>query len=94
MQSEFDYKNIIAEVISNPDITIALSIPVKSEKLSNVFCTFFSDFISDRIFLSQYSKKKETLVFSEYGEVDNRRVYNCTLHFPFVQKIKTDEDYE
>ncbi len=94
MQMKFDYKNIIAEVKSSPDITIALSIPVKSEKLSDAFCAFFSDFIIDRVFLSQYSRKKEAIVFSEYGEVDNRRVYYCTLHSPFVKKIKTDEDYE
>ena len=94
LQLKFDYKNIIAEVTSSPDITIALSIPVKSERLSDAFCTFFSDFISDRIFLSQYSRKKEVLVFSEYGEVDNRRVYSCTLHSTFVKKIKMDEDYE
>ena len=71
-QLKFDYKNIIAEVTSSPDITIALSIPVKSEKLNNAFCAFFSDFISDRVFLSQYSRKKETLIFSEFGEVDKR----------------------
>ena len=94
LQSEFEYKNIIAEVTSSPDITISLSVPVKSETLSNAFCTFFSDFISDRLFLSQYSRKKEPLTFSEYGEVDNRRVYNCTLHSSFVSRLKTDEDYE
>lgn len=94
LQMQFDYKNIISEVISTPDITIALSIPVKSDKLSKEFCSLFSDFICDRIFLSQYSRKKEKLVFSEFGEVDNRRVYNCTLHSSFVQKIKTDDDYE
>lgn len=93
-QMQFDYKNIISEVTSNPDITITLSIPVKEEKLSDEFCVLFSDFLCDRFFLSQYSRKKEILTFSEYGEVDNRRVYACTLHSPFVTRIKTDEDYE
>lgn len=94
LQMQFDYKNIISEVTSSPDITISLSIPIKSEKLSKDFCSLFSDFLCDRVFLSQYSRKKETLVFSEKGEVDNRRVYNCTLHSSFVSRIKTDEDYE
>lgn len=94
LQMQFDYKSIISKVISTPDITITLSIPVKSDKLSEEFCSLFSDFICDRLFLSQYSRKKENLVFSEFGEVDNRRVYNCTLHSSFVQKIKTDDDYE
>ena len=94
LQLQFDYKNIIAEVTSGSDITISLSIPAKSEKLSAAFCSLFSDFISDRVFLSQYSKKRELITLSEYGVVDNRRVYNCTLHGSFVSKIKTDEDYE
>lgn len=94
LQSKFEYMNIIAEVTSSPDIAIVLSIPIKSEKLSKAFCSLFSDFISDRVFLSQYSRKKEPLAFSEYGEVDNRRVYRCTLHSSFVKKLKTDEDYE
>lgn len=94
LQMKFDYKDIISEVTSNPDITISLSLPAKLEKLSKEFCELFSDFICDRVFLSQYSKKKESLSFSEFGEVDNRTVYNCTLHTSFVQKIKTDEDYE
>lgn len=94
LQMRFDYKDIISEVASNPDITISLSVPAKSEKLSKDFCELLSDFICDRVFLSQYSKKKEPLTFFEFGEVNNRRVYNCTLHTSFVQKIKTDEDYE
>lgn len=94
LQMKFDYKDIISEVTSNPDITISLSLPAKSEKLSNDFCKLLSDFLCDRVFLSQYSKKKECLKFFEYGEVDNRRVYNCTLHTSFAHTIKTDEDYE
>lgn len=94
LQMAFDYKNIIAEVKSNPDITIALSTPIKSEKLSDEFCLLFADFISDRVFLSQYSRRKEPLAFLEAAEVDNRRVYNCKLHFSYVQRIKMDEDYE
>ena len=93
-QMQFEYKNIISEISSSPDICISLSIPVKSERLSKEFCTFFSDFMCDRLFLSQYSRKKELLTLSETGEVDNRRIYTCTLHSSFVQKIKTDEDYE
>lgn len=93
-QMKFDYMNIIAEVTSNPDITIAISIPASSQKLSKEFCSLFSDFLCDRVFLSQYSRKMEPLVFLEYGEVDNRRVYNCILHSSFVSRIKTDEDYE
>lgn len=94
LQLEFEYKNIIAEVTSSPDITIALSIPINSEKLSEAFCSLFSDFISDRVFMSQYSRKKEPIALSEYGEVDNRRIYKCTIHSLFVKKLKTDEDYE
>ena len=93
-QSEFDYMNIIAEVNCLPDIIISLSIPIKSKKLSDEFCTLLSDFISDRVFLSQYSRKKQPIAFIESGEVDNRRVYKCILNYSFVQKIKTDEDYE
>lgn len=94
LQMKFDYKDIISEITSSPDITVAISIPSKSEKLSKEFCSLFSDFISDRVFLSQYSRKQESIAFSEYGEVDNRRVYNCTIHSSFVSRIKTDEDYE
>ena len=94
LQMQFDYKNIISEVTCSPDITITLSIPVKAEKLSGEFCALFSDFLCDRVFLSQYSRKKETLTLLEYGEVDNRRVYTCTLHSPFVTRIRIDEDYE
>ena len=94
LQMEFDYMNIIAEVKSSPDITIALSTPIKSEKLSEKFCMLFSDFISDRLFLSQYSRKKQHLTFCESGEIDNRRIYKCVLQSSYIQKMKTDEDYE
>lgn len=94
LQMEFDYMNIIAEVKSSPDITITLSTPIKSEKLSEEFCILFSDFISDRLFLSQYSRKKQHLTLLECGEIDNRRIYKCVLHSSYIQKIKTDEDYE
>lgn len=93
-QMSYDYKDIISEIISTPDITIKLSIPLKEEKFSNNFCSLLSDFICDRLFLSQFGKKKEILNFAEYGEVDNRRVYTCTLHSSFIQKLKTDNDYE
>lgn len=93
-QMQFDYKNIISEINSTPDICILISIPVKSEKLNEGTCLLLSDFLRDRVFLSQYSKKKEMLTLVESGEVDNRRVYTCTLHSSYVQRIKTDEDYE
>lgn len=93
-QMQFDYNNIISDISSSPDITINLSIPVKSKKLSSEFCSLFSDFLCDRIFLSQYSKKKELLELKESGEEDNRRIYTCVLHSHFVQRIKTDNDYE
>lgn len=94
LQMEFEYKKIISQIVSTPDIIITLSIPVKSEKLHDDFCSLFSDYICDRIFLSQFSKKKELVELKEMGEVDSRRVYCCTLHKPFVQKIKMDDDYE
>lgn len=94
LQMEFDYKNIISKITSNPDITITLSIPKNATKLDADFCSLFSDFVCDRVFLSQFNPKKEKLELKEMGEIDGRRVYGCTLHSSFIQTIKTDNDYE
>lgn len=93
-QKEFEYKGLISEITSNPDITIKLSIPKNAAKLDADFCSLFSDYVCDRVFLSQFNPKKEKLELKEIGEIDGRRVYGCTLHSSFIQKIKTDNDYE
>lgn len=90
----FYYKNIISDISSDPDIAINLRIPIKNEKLDNGFCSLFSDFVCDRVFLSQFSQKREKIELKELGEADNRRVYGCVIHSPYVLKMKTDNDYE
>lgn len=93
-QKEFGYKGFISTITSDPDIKITLSIPKNTAKLDADFCSLFSDYVCDRVFLSQFNPKKEKLELKEMGEIDGRRVYGCTLHSSFIQKIKTDNDYE
>lgn len=91
-QRAFSYQDLYSEISSTPDISIKLTLPIKSEKLSKEFCALLSDFVRDRLFLSQFSPKRESVTFLEMGEIDNRRVYECILHSPFVQKLMIDID--
>lgn len=93
-QTNFDYQNIIAEISCNPDILIKISVPIGQEVFNKTFCNLLSDFIQDRLFLSQFSSKNEALLLSEVGVENSRRIYSCTIHSDFVQKVGTDIDYE